>query len=432
MRIGLEVHVALPTKTKLFCGDLLGQPVEPNDYVCPICLGFPGSRPVLNKEAVKIAKSVSAALNCKIKSKISFLRKVYFYPDLPKSFQITQLSESIGSEGWIELENKKIRIRRVQIEEDPAKLVHSEGYTLIDFNRSGTPLVEIVTEPDIVSEDELRETIFTLRALLYYLGVDVNQEIKADLNISLGENRVEVKNVTGVNNLISAAEHEIKRQSSIIAAGKEPEKETRSFDEGAGTTKSSRKKESDEEYGFIYEPDLTEYSTDGLEVSKSVIPTAAARTLAKNYSFSYKTILELIAFDAAALQLIESAKDKFDFKTVINGVETLKRFDETGMSVPAFSALLKLLSEKVDITQEIVEKIKAGKAVDVKRFSEDEIDKAIMEMLEKDKTIIKRYEKNKNVVNFIVGEVSKRYKIQPRDVLLRINEIINKLLNKEN
>ena len=198
MKIGLEIHVALPTKSKLFCNCSTEPIEEPNVNICPICMGFPGSKPSLNEEAIVIAKSIAKTLNCKIRDKISFVRKVYFYPDLPKSFQITQLQESIGFDGALGIDNEKtIAIRRVQIEEDPAKIIRGENYSLLDFNRSGIPLVEIVTEPDIQSEDELKSFIFTLKALLYYLGIDIDREIKSDLNISLGKERVEIKNITG-------------------------------------------------------------------------------------------------------------------------------------------------------------------------------------------------------------------------------------------
>lgn len=428
MKIGLEVHVALPTKTKLFCPDSTKETDEPNSQICPVCMGFPGSRPVLNKEVIRIAKSISLALKCDLREKISFIRKVYFYPDLPKSFQITQLSEAIGRGGFIELENKKIHIRRIQIEEDPAKIIREEGYTSIDFNRSGVPLVEIVTEPDINTEEELREAIFTLRALLYYQNVDVNQELKTDLNISLGEERVEIKNVTGIKNLISAAQYEIKRQGEIIKNGLQPEKETRSFDENSGTTRSSRKKESDEEYGFIYEPDLTEYSTTPFKIDSFIIPTESALELAKKHKFSYKTILELIAFDSGALMLISEFDNEYDFKTIIAALEIIKRFDGK-RDKKLFREVLDLTAKKIDITKEVFQKLESGIKVDIKSFSSEEIDATIKEMVLSEPEILKRYNKNKNVANFIVGTIVKKYGIQPREVSSRIDLIIAKLLN---
>ncbi len=430
MKIGLEIHVALPTKTKLFCSDSTEEAHEPNVNVCPTCMGFPGSRPTLNKEAVRVAKSVSIALNCDITNRISFIRKVYFYPDLPKSFQITQLSECIGKGGFIELEKKKIHLRRVQIEEDPARIIRSEGHTLIDFNRSGIPLIEVVTEPDITTEEELRETIFTLRTILYYQGIDINQEIKADLNISLGTERVEVKNVTGIKNLISAAEYEISRQSAILLNNGKIEVETRSFDEKSNTTKSSRKKESDEEYGFIFEPDLGFYSTEYMEMTPMEMPTRAAFELARSHNSSYKTILELIAFDKDALSILYKYEKKYDFKSLIATLEIAKRFNET-KDANVFEELLKLVINGIAINQETVNKIKKGEKIEIKKFSKDEIDAAILEMLKAEKDIVKRYSKNKNVINFIVGTVSRKYGIQPRDVIKRVEILIDTLQKVE-
>ena len=281
MKIGLEVHVALPTKTKLFCSDLAYEnQEEPNSNVCPVCLGLPGAKPVLNQKALEISVGIAKALNCEITEKTWFVRKVYFYPDLPKGYQITQLDGAVGIKGYVDLNGKKIGIRRVQIEEDPARIIREKDYTLIDFNRSGVPLNEIVTEPDITSLEELKNFIEELRSMLYYQGVNINQELKTDLNISLAEKRVEIKNVTGVRNLIAAAEYEIKRQSALIKEGKEINAETRSYKEDSNETVSSREKETEEEYGFTFEPDLTFYDTTKLAIQKAIIASSVAKELA--------------------------------------------------------------------------------------------------------------------------------------------------------
>ena len=230
MKIGLEVHVALPTKSKLFCSCSMDD-AEPNTNICPICTGFPGSKPMLNSAAAESGFSIANALHCKINRNMSFVRKVYFYPDLPKCYQITQMGGAVGSEGYLDIQGKRIGIRRVQIEEDPAQIVRDGMLTLLDFNRSGTPLVEIVTEPDITDEGELRSFIANLRSILYYLGVDINREIKADLNISISDVRVEVKNVTGIKSLIEAARYEIARQHRVLEEGKAIAKETRGYNE---------------------------------------------------------------------------------------------------------------------------------------------------------------------------------------------------------
>ena len=202
--IGLEVHVQLNTKSKLFCGcSTKGD--EPNSSVCEVCLGMPGAKPVLNKKAVDYALKVALALNCKVNKEFFFSRKTYFYPDLPNGFQITQYEVPVGEKGFLEVDGKKINITRVHLEEDPASLVHSEGmqksnYSLVDYNRSGIPLVEIVTDPDIESPEQARKFLDKLVTILNYLGVYAQGEsvLKADCNLSIkGSERVEVKNVTG-------------------------------------------------------------------------------------------------------------------------------------------------------------------------------------------------------------------------------------------
>ncbi len=429
MRIGLEVHVALPTKSKLFCSCSASPSNEPNVNVCPICMGFPGSRPLLNEEAVRIAKSIARALDCKIKDTTSFIRKVYFYPDLPKSFQISQLSDAIGSDGSIDIGTKKIGIRRIQIEEDPAKMIRRDAYTLIDFNRSGIPLVEIVTEPDISSENELNDTVFMLRSILYYQEIDVEQEIKTDLNISLGADRVEIKNVTGIRNLIYAAEYEIKRQNDLLSKGIQPQKETRSFDEPSRATKQSRKKESEEEYGFIYEPDLADFDISRFGVKKAVIPRSEALLLSERHGFNYKTTLQLIAFDSDALRLIKAAAGKYDQKTITSSVEELKRFRATNINLDGFEKLVKLSSDGIDLTEDMVKNAGKGEEISVKKRDTKEVDDAIRRILKNDKSLLERYKKNSNVVNFIIGEISRKYGMQPKDVAERLKLIIDESLD---
>ncbi len=331
MRIGLEVHTGLPTRSKLFCS-CRTYVEEPNTAICPICTGMPGSKPMLNREALAFSVGIARALNCSVLDKVSFVRKVYFYPDLPKSFQITQTQQAVGSKGHVSMPSgKKVGIRRVQLEEDPAKIMREEGYTLIDFNRSGQPLVEIVTEPDITSEEELREFMTELKSILYYLDVDIDRELKADLNISMGEGgegkgKVEIKNVTGMKNLLDAARYEVQRQGKLMDSGKKVETETRSYNEAKMETVSSREKESDEEYGFIFEPDLTVYSTAKIKVKEPVYASKIAKELAGKNSDKEETIRELVLFNRRALELLESAKGKHEIKNAITAVELLQRY----------------------------------------------------------------------------------------------------------
>jgi aspartyl-tRNA(Asn)/glutamyl-tRNA(Gln) amidotransferase subunit B len=299
--IGLECHVQLDTYSKLFCScPTKPETEEPNSACCEICLGMPGSKPVLNKKALDYALKVALALNCKINEKFFFSRKTYFYPDMSKNFQITQYEIPIGSQGFIELSSgKKICIRRVHLEEDPAALVHESGllsssYCLVNYNRSGIPLIEIVTEPDMASPQEAREFLDQLTMILSYLDVFdfENGTLKADCNLSVvGNERAEIKNVTGKRNVEKALEFEAKRQLELVKQGKQIVRETRGFDEKNLSTKSLRKKETEEDYGYIFEGDLvafelTKKKIDAIRKSLPELHSDKAKRLAKEFGIS--------------------------------------------------------------------------------------------------------------------------------------------------
>ncbi|KCZ72326.1 glutamyl-tRNA(Gln) and/or aspartyl-tRNA(Asn) amidotransferase, B subunit [Candidatus Methanoperedens nitroreducens] len=271
VKIGLEVHVQLNRlKTKVFCGcttDYHSDP--PNTHVCPVCLGLPGSLPVINKKAVEAAIKVGLALNCRIEEHTQFYRKNYYYPDLPKGFQITQYDFPISSGGYITIEGEdgehKVRITRAHMEEDPGRLVH-EGtidrskYTLIDYNRSGMALLEIVSEPDIRSPKEARRYLDKLRNILEYLDVfDGNLEgaLRVDANVSImGGQRAEVKNISSHKGAERALLYEIVRQKNVIRRRGTVVQETRHFDEAREITVSMRTKEEAHDYRYFPEPDL--------------------------------------------------------------------------------------------------------------------------------------------------------------------------------
>ncbi|MDE1855867.1 MAG: Asp-tRNA(Asn)/Glu-tRNA(Gln) amidotransferase subunit GatB [Candidatus Micrarchaeota archaeon] len=425
MKIGLEVHVAIPTKSKLFCACSTSAD-EPNSSICPICMGFPGSKPMLNKAAIEYALSVSAALHCKTGKATSFVRKVYFYPDLPKSYQITQLQDAIGFGGYVELEKKKIGIRRIQLEEDPAKIIREDNYTLIDFNRSGVPLLEIVTEPDIASQDELREFVNELRSILYYLGFDIEREIKADLNISVADARVEVKNVNGIRNLVDAAQHEIRRQEDLHSKKQKIVAETRSYNEKTLRTESSREKESDEEYGFIYEPDLTVYQIKPKKLAKPIYAGIIARELAGGTGQLKKTVLDLIQFDSRALELFEHARGKWPLQSIINVVEVLNKYGAKDIGMAHFEKLLDVARAGTPISKQVLEQVKKGVKVEISEVSSAEVDREIKEIIRKNSHLLKEYEKNPKVFNFIVGDVAKKLKANPKEVSERLRGILEK------
>ena len=272
IKIGLEVHVQLNTESKLFCSCPTKQAM-PNTNVCDVCLGFPGTKPVLNEKAVELAIKIAYALEAKINKKFLFSRKTYFYPDLAKNFQITQHEAPIARGGKLNLGDRVVRIRSIHLEEDPAKIIRKDGYTLLDYNRCGIPLVEIVTEPDLRSPREARIFLQKLQQLLEFIYVcDFSKEgaMRVDANISVtrfkekyeyGKGlirekiegaRVEIKNISGAREVEKALNYEILRQKNL----EKVERETRLWDEKKKITIAARTKEKEEDYGYIFEPDI--------------------------------------------------------------------------------------------------------------------------------------------------------------------------------
>ncbi|MEY2459822.1 MAG: aspartyl-tRNA(Asn)/glutamyl-tRNA(Gln) amidotransferase subunit [Acidimicrobiaceae bacterium] len=284
--IGLEVHCELATQTKLFCGcpNLFGD--EPNTNVCPVCLGLPGSLPVLNANAVELAVRLGQALHCTVERSV-FARKNYFYPDMPKDFQISQYDLPTNVNGYLDLPNsKRIGIERAHIEEDTGKNTHVGGdgrihgaeYSLIDYNRAGIPLVEIVSRPDLRSADDAKDYVNELRAILVATGVsDAKMEegsMRVDANVSVRHvgdelgTRCEIKNLNTVRSLVHAIDHEVVRQVELITGGERVRQETRHWDEAAGLTRPGRSKEQAEDYRYFPEPDLVPLDPDADYVAR--------------------------------------------------------------------------------------------------------------------------------------------------------------------
>jgi aspartyl-tRNA(Asn)/glutamyl-tRNA(Gln) amidotransferase subunit B len=286
--IGLEVHVQLNRlKTKLFCSCPINyHDSEPNTHVCPVCLGMPGAMPVINKEAVKAAIKIALALNAEVQPFTVFDRKNYFYPDLPKGFQISQYDRPLALGGYVTIETedgeKKIALKRIHMEEDPGKLSYKGSitlakYSLIDYNRSGVPLLEIVTEPVMSSPKEARLFLNKLRIILEYLEVfDGNLEgaMRVDANISLkGGGRVEIKNISSFKGVERALSYEITRQRNLLRRGRVVLRETRHFDEVNNITVSLRSKEEEQDYRYFPEPDLVPIHTSELvDEVKDLLP----------------------------------------------------------------------------------------------------------------------------------------------------------------
>ena len=277
--IGLEVHVHLKTETKAFCGCSTEFGNEPNSQTCPVCLGFPGSLPVLNEKALEYAVKVALALNCSVQEFIKFDRKNYFYPDLPKNYQISQYDMPIGLDGSLDIDidktNKTICIKRVHLEEDAGKLIHKqdESYSLVDYNRCGIALLEIVSEPDINSPLEAFEYLKNLKLIIQYLGVsDCDMEkgsLRCDANISLRPRgkkelgvKAELKNMNSFKGVKLALEYEVKRQEKLLKKGEKITQETRLWDESKELTFSMRTKEEAHDYRYFPDPDLVPFTLE--------------------------------------------------------------------------------------------------------------------------------------------------------------------------
>ncbi len=279
--IGLEVHCELATATKLFCGCPNDFGAEPNTYVCPVCLGLPGSLPVLNQRAVEFALRVGEALHCDVAEESIFHRKNYFYPDMPKNYQISQYDEPVCGNGWLTVQGpdgttRRVGIERAHLEEDTGKTshvgggggrIHGADHSLVDYNRAGVPLLEIVSKPDLRSSEEARSYVAELRAVLEAIGVsDVKMEegsLRVDANISLRPvgaeklgTRTEIKNMNSLRSLARALEYEAERQAQVLESGDAVTQETRHWDEEAGRTHSLRSKEESHDYRYFPEPDL--------------------------------------------------------------------------------------------------------------------------------------------------------------------------------
>lgn len=380
---GLEIHVQLSTKSKLFCrcsNDSFN--VAPNTNVCPVCMGFPGQLPVLNDGALEKALKASLALNCNIKSFSKFDRKSYFYPDLPKGYQISQYDEPVAEKGHLEVtladgSKKTVGITRVHMEDDAGKLVHTDGGTLCDYNRSGTPLIEIVSEPDMNSMEEASQYARSVQQIVRYVGSsDCDMEkgmMRFDINISLrpqGQKefgtKVEIKNVNSFRSLERAFIYEVERQKELLDKGEKIVQETRGWDDSRGTTISQRLKEEADDYRYFPEPDLPplEFKPEDIEKIKAALPEMPVQKLERFVS-EYQineadarilvTSLDLARYYEEVVVVCEDAKKAVSFvNTVLMAKlnEDLLEIGECKVKADDLGALIKMVnSGEVSISQ---------------------------------------------------------------------------------
>lgn len=313
--VGLEVHVELKTKSKIFCGCSTTFGAPPNTNVCPVCLGHPGTLPVLNRQAVELALRAALALNCTVNADGKFDRKNYFYPDLPKGYQISQFDKPIGEHGYVDIEVggevRRIGITRVHLEEDAGKSMHAPDgtHSLVDYNRTGVPLIEIVSEPDIRTPEEARLYLEAIKSIMQYCDIsDCRMEegsLRCDANVSLrpfGQHafgrKAELKNMNSFRNVQKGLEYEEIRQAQVLDAGGQVAQETRRFDEATQTTLSMRSKEEADDYRYFPEPDLVTLQIDDAWLTRA---RAALPELPQQKHLRYQQELGLPAYDASVL-----------------------------------------------------------------------------------------------------------------------------------
>jgi len=376
--IGLEVHVQLLTATKIFCScsTRFGDP--PNTSVCPVCLGLPGALPVLNKKAVEFATLAAMALNCRINETSIFARKNYFYPDLPKGYQISQYDKPLAEFGWIDIKtngvSKRIGITRLHLEEDAGKSLH-EGFpdasekTAIDLNRSGVPLIEIVSEPDITSPDEAYEYLTRLKEIILYTGVsDCNMEegsLRCDANVSVrprGQKefgtKTEVKNVNSFRFIREALVYEIERQIEVIESGGKITQETRLYNSNEGKTYSMRSKEQAHDYRYFPEPDLLPLIVDekwqgAIRSALPELPEARRKRMIADYGITEQDAQVLTLTKSLADQFEAAAKAAKNPKRVANLVqgELLGRLKAKGFEIEQSPVSMKGVAASADLVE---------------------------------------------------------------------------------
>ncbi|MGI0082185.1 MAG: Asp-tRNA(Asn)/Glu-tRNA(Gln) amidotransferase subunit GatB [Nitrosopumilaceae archaeon] len=465
-KIGLEIHCQLTKlESKLFCSCKADyRNFEPNINICPVCTGLPGSLPLLNKKAVEKAAMIAMALECKMPLKLAFFRKNYFYPDLPKNFQITQYNAygptSIGYEGRVLIEDKEIRIRRIQLEEDPGRLIYEGSsektqLTLIDYNRAGTPLVEIVTEPNFETPKQVRLFLNMLADLVENLGVSdpsLEGALRVDGNISIEKgNRVEIKNVGSFRDIEKALHFEITRQQSLVERGIPIPTETRHWDEARKITVSARSKEEEQDYRYFLEADIPWIIIEPavLDRLKQNMPESISskkERYIKKYGIPLQ-VAEMLSSDKFYSDLFEKSHNEKNAKEIANLITTdLKGFADTKEQREQLKLTPKHLSDLAEaiISNKITrnsgkialqEIIKTGKllseiisSLDLGHVDdESSLLKIIDDVFAQEQKAVTEAKSNPDTINYLVGKVMKKTKgkVDPSLTLDMIKKKLN-------
>ena len=470
--IGLEVHVELATKTKIFCSCSTEFGGKPNSHTCPVCTGMPGSLPVLNKKVVEYAVAVGLATNCKITQNCKFDRKNYFYPDNPQNYQISQLYLPICRDGWIEVETedggkKKVGIHEIHMEEDAGKLIHDEWgeNSLVDFNRSGVPLIEIVSEPDMRSADEVIAYLEKLRLMIQYLGASdcklQEGSMRADVNLSVREagteefgTRTEMKNLNSFKAIRRAIEGERERQIDLIEAGEKVVQETRRWDDAKEYSYAMRSKEDAQDYRYFPEPDLVPViiSDEWLQEIKSRQPELRTEKLER-----YKKEFQIPEYDANIITSNKRLADIFEETTAICKnpkkvsnwlmVETMRLLKEHEMEPEQITFSPENLAKLIQLTDDRAINSSVAKEVFEKIFAEDidpeayveenglktvSDDGALRSTIEKviadnPQSVEDYHNGKKKAIGFLVGQTMKA--MQGKADPAMVNQILAELLN---
>ncbi len=462
--IGLEVHLQLATESKIFCGCSTKFGAPANTQTCPVCLGFPGTLPVLNRQALEYAIKTALALNCKISEFTKFDRKNYFYPDLPKGFQISQYDMPLAKNGYLNIGAKKIGITRVHLEEDAGKLIHDQfkDSSLVDFNRTGMPLLEIVSEPDIFSPDEAYAYLGTLKSTLRYIDVsDCDMEkgsLRCDANISLrpvGEKKlgvkVELKNMNSFKGVKAALGYEVRRLGGILENGGRIVQETRLYDVQKEVTVGMRSKEDAHDYRYFPEPDLVPFTITEKEVLgiKATLPEFPLEKKAR-FMADYK----LSDYDAGALTQEKSTAEYFEdcltfynapkpfANWILSGIsfelnERNVEIDQLGLPAERLASMVQMVDDGLisgriakEVLSEMIDKgLDADEIVQKKGLAQvsdaDELEKVVDKVLTENKKTVTDFHKGKsNAVSFLIGQVMKKTKGKANP------KIVNKLLKE--
>ena len=467
--IGLEVHVQLSTQTKMFCGckNAFGSP--PNTNVCPVCMGLPGSLPVVNKTALSYAVRIGLALNCEINRYIKFDRKNYYYPDCPKNYQISQFDMPICHNGHIYIpvgdgNKKKIGITRAHLEEDAGKLIHADDGSLVDYNRTGTPLLEIVSEPDMRSPQEAYDYLQNLKLAISYLDVsDCDMEkgsLRCDANVSIRPvgttalgTKTELKNMNSFKAVRTALEYEINRQQTVVLAGDEVVQETRLWDENKMRTAAMRSKEEAHDYRYFPEPDLVPFTMDDAEIEKirgdlPELPAAKIDRLQQHYQLTDYDAGIIIQDNRMADFFEECAKLYKDYKKICNWLNgsILQEINERRKSISELAITPQQLTDLIgkvddgtisnlvakDVLSHMIDSGKDPAAIIEEKglaqvSDEGELDAIVGDLLAENPKVVEQIQSGEEKpIGFLVGQAMK--KTQGKANPKKVRDIIQRRL----